>query len=531
MNTTASTRLARLSELFLAYAPWIAAVTLAVALVPRWIEASSTYINPDEAYYFAMGVADDPVETFWRSNRTHHPPLLPMLIHLTTRLTLSELSLRIFPLVAGLLLAWFAYRWLELVWGRTAGYIGLFLLAFSPTLISLSAQSRAYTLSILGAAVSLYWVERALRERSVRAMAGAAGGLYCAILSEYNAAFFAAAVGIYFLLRARTEKPSGAVWKAWAATQAGGILLYVLLVFTHVLPAATYLSPVGATGYLRSGFVQPGDNWIVFVVLGAAKQAAYVVSSHSVGALLLAFCATTLWVIFRRLPEVERVRAAPTLALPIVAVLAAAGGAAAGVHPLMFSRHASIVGFLIVLTAAPGAAYLMRGREWLVLPCLLAAVPVWASIARPDPNNIASFRHQRASMVNAAEFICGELSRGSWVLTEQEVWRPLRYYVHRAGCVAGADPETSEDPFRLHQASDYRFSDAAHLRESLKILVDENGLSGQDVWVVDGGWELLDDASDELGANVLARHDFGGAARILRVRVPLPASDSEPRTE
>jgi len=32
LNTTASTRLARLSELFLAYAPWIAAVTLAVAL-------------------------------------------------------------------------------------------------------------------------------------------------------------------------------------------------------------------------------------------------------------------------------------------------------------------------------------------------------------------------------------------------------------------------------------------------------------------------------------------------------------------
>ena len=61
-----------------------------------------------------------------------------------------------------------------------------------------SVEARAYTLALLAMAVALYLMDRAIEDSSVLKMAGFALALYVAILSDFSAAFFVVASGVYF---------------------------------------------------------------------------------------------------------------------------------------------------------------------------------------------------------------------------------------------------------------------------------------------------------------------------------------------
>lgn len=510
----------RLSEFFLAHANLIAAATLVPALIYRWAEATGTFLNPDEAQYFEMGVAERFVEMLRRSNETHHPPLIPILLYWTTRWTVAEWALRLFPMLAGVFGPWFVYRWLALVWNRTAGYLALVMLAYSPSLIWLGAQARGYTLALMGAAISLYGLERAMREREpLRPMLTAAAGLYLAIVSEFNTAFFAAAAGVYFLLRARTKNFSAGLWRMWAAIQAGGAALYVLLYFTHIRPAALNMSTDGARapgGYIYLGFPQDGENGLAFLIKGALRQAAYLGASIPIGAVFVVGCVLTLWLIWKRRDADERGRLAAMLALPAVSFLLAAAGAFAGFHPFMGSRHTTILLLPLVVTAAPGLARILRGREGLLLPLAVVVTAAWPVVGRHDPHNIPVVRHQRVDVIEAARTFCEQAPEGARILTDRAAWRVFRYYLTLEGCGPGFDPGSDGTRFRV-TIPRYTWWDERQPYGSLMELAAEDPKAAEETWIVDGGWNLVKFETRRFREITVERFEFNGAMRIVRV--------------
>lgn len=502
-----------------------AILTLALALVPRLIEAGSTYINPDESSYFTMGVGHTLVEVYHRSTATHHPPLFVFVLHAVTRISASELALRAVPILAGVTFPWFFYRWLGLVWSKAAGYLALVILAFAPHLISLSAQARGYTLALLGISVSLYCLERALREASTRWLLPATLALYLAILSEYFTSFFAAGAGVYFLLRVWGTKPKRAFLGAWATGQLGGVCIYVLLYFTHIQEIADTGSSIGAMeGFLRHGFPWPHTNALVFLVKGVVKQSTYLFASIPIGGLMLIPFAFGAWLLWQGQSPEDARKTRAILALATVPFAVAAASSFLRVHPFLNSRHTVILGIFVALLCSPALARWARSREWTILPAALLLVPLWHTAAVTDTHNIGPHRHRRHLMVQAADHIRNNLPQGAFVLTDAETKLIIDYYL--APGESNWDHRTPRSvSWTNHvQIVSYRYAwkgpddvqqDLAQLREEF------NPPPGQGIWMIEGGWFYNQFDSPEFQEVAEVDRRFGHAVSIFRFREPV----------
>jgi uncharacterized membrane protein len=179
----------------------IALAISAVALALRIIAASRTFLNPDEALHYFLINEPSLLLAYKASLSNAHPPLIYLLLYFAHLLGHSEWILRLPLVFAGTAFCWFAFKWTRELFGEPAGLFALIIAAFSPTLITLSAEVREYALMLFGMAAALYFLERAFKEKSVRTTGYFSLFLYFAILSHYSAAFFAFAVGVYALAR------------------------------------------------------------------------------------------------------------------------------------------------------------------------------------------------------------------------------------------------------------------------------------------------------------------------------------------
>src|SRR5260221_2842162 len=94
--------------------------------------------------------------------------------------------LRLPSVFAGTAFCWFTFKWLEISFSRTASFIALIVVAFSPTLIGLSAELREYSLLLFFMAAALYYFEAALREKTPREIWSLPVSFYLSILSHYS---------------------------------------------------------------------------------------------------------------------------------------------------------------------------------------------------------------------------------------------------------------------------------------------------------------------------------------------------------
>src|SRR5262245_37302851 len=124
-----------------------AAIVVVAGFYLRWRLASTTYLNPDEALHalLSFGLPDDS----WRralagSLTIVHPPLLIIVLHAVSKISRSEIALRMIPVLSGSLFPLVLFFWLRSVAGRIAAMTVLLVLTFSPHLISLSTQLRGY---------------------------------------------------------------------------------------------------------------------------------------------------------------------------------------------------------------------------------------------------------------------------------------------------------------------------------------------------------------------------------------------------
>jgi len=472
----------------------LAAVLVVIAgLALRLAEASRTYLNPDEALHFYVSLPKD-----WYRNllQVAHPPLLFFMLHGVLRVSSSELALRAVPVVAGSIFPWVAYRWVTKVRNAGAGFVALLILTFSPNLVSLSAQVRGYVLALLFAALAMLLVESAFETEAALRLVLFNFCLYLAILSEYSAAWFVGAAGVYVLMRGIDCRVSRRLWVIWGIGQVGALFLYAVLFRTAVAsPTATGVLHSVTPRYLKGAFPVAHENLLAFAGLGTMKQFAYTFSSIPLGSVAMVMFAVGLIVLWRSGSSPGgRGRRALAIAIP-VAFLLALTGAIVKVLPYGRSRHTVICCLFIAAGVGVGFEALLGKKRWVFAMMVAALVLSWLFIDEPDQNNISEIRHRRASMLAAANRLRSILPTNTPVLTDAETALLLRYYwcgareIESHKLVNGAT-EWRLDGFRIvWRRSDLRgidgfVTDVTTVRRAFDLP------PGDSLWVVDGGFEV-----------------------------------------
>src|ERR1700693_5577911 len=197
--------------------PWLqnhadtaaACVTLLAFLARLWT-ASGTFLNPDEALHFRLANQLSLHLASRQSLTASHPPLLILVLYFWRALGTSSLCLRMPSILAGVVFCWMFYTWLSRAAGKLAGMIGLLLVALLPPVVLLTSEVRQYALLLAFLASALYFLDDAFAKKSPGRMAASSLCLYFAMLSHYSAFWFAAALGLYALIRIFTERPAAA---------------------------------------------------------------------------------------------------------------------------------------------------------------------------------------------------------------------------------------------------------------------------------------------------------------------------------
>ena len=405
----------------------IALAISAVGLALRIIAANRTFLNPDEALHYFLIHEPSLLLAYRASLSNAHPPLIYFLLYFARFLGHSELLLRLPLVFAGTAFCWFTFKWTRELFGEPASLFALIVAAFSPTLISLSAEVREYALMLFGMAAALYFLERAFGEKSVRIMWYFSLFLYFAILSHYSAAFFAFALGVYALARFVDSACPRKVIASWAIGQAGALAIYLFLYLTHLSKIRNNLA-LWSTSFGDTLFrldqesifhFTRQNSWNIFLYLFAQRYVA--------AAMLVAFTASVVFFMVSDFLSARRDRSSRhtgiQLLLPFVAVWAAA---IAAIYPYVGSRHTTVLAPFAIAGASCLFAVICRQKLWAVafVAALLMAISNFYG-GRPEPG-IPDQR--REMMAGALNYLRQSVPEGDLILADMESTLPLAYY-------------------------------------------------------------------------------------------------------
>src|SRR5271169_6715408 len=267
----------------------IAAVLMGLGFCWRVWLAQATFFNTDEAWHYSVANQDSLLAAYKASLTLAHPPLMVFVLYFWRHLGTSDVMLRLPGVLAGTIFCWVFYKWLTVLFGRTAGWCGLIFAAFLPPMIVLSAELRQYSWMLMFAVSAAYSLERALDRNSARMMLLSSVCLYLAMLSHYSAFLFAAGLGIYAILRMFSRRPSASVMACWVAGQAIGVGLAAILYVTHiaklsaVYPVAQPLERFGDF-YLSDWYFHAGrDRLLPFLYRGTFGVFRFVFGQTGIG--------------------------------------------------------------------------------------------------------------------------------------------------------------------------------------------------------------------------------------------------------
>jgi len=481
----------------------VAIFVLLVGFLIRLWGATSSFVNPDEAYHALLSSPDNFRDLYASAVRSPHPPLFVILLHYIRQATTSDLGIRLIPLVAGTIMPWVMYRWIGRGWSKAAGLGALAILALTPELIQNSVEARAYTLALLAMAAALYLMDLAIEEGSVLKMVGFAAALYVAILSDFSAAFFVLASGVYFLTRIAEKRVTTGVRITWELSQVGAIVLYAILWVTQVDPLRSITgSRSDVEGWLREAYLQPGQNPLVFAVQNTAKQFAFVfplselppavgwLTAVPAAAAMLVFGAG-LWLLWRKSPPETIWHSRATVLLMVVPFAAACAAACVQLFPYGRTRHTVFLALFIA--AGVSIAVDKIGRRWIVPLVLLAAVaaPVWHAVEGRYKWDVGRIENKKEHMEEALAFLKKSVPPGAVVLTESELRVVLAYYLDRGVRlpeVNGTPSEERAGDFNLF-CGRWAFGTEDDLRNDLRLMRGTYGLGPEArIWVLDGGF-------------------------------------------
>jgi hypothetical protein len=473
----------------------LALVVTAAGFVARIFTATRSYLNPDEALHYLL-INEPSLFLAYKASLTNaHPPLVYLVLYFWHFLGRSELMLRLPLIFAGTAFCWFTFKWIQVLFGESASLIALIVVAFSPTLITLSAEVRQYALLLFCMTAALYFLERALKEKSLAIMWLFSIFLYLAILSHYSAAFFCLATGIYALARIADSGWPRKLASAWAVGQLGGVAIYVLLYVTHISKIRNNIS-VWATPFGNSFY--RFDQWDIFHFTRKNTWSIFqymFVQRYVAGAMLIGFIAGVAIFFFREFMPAPRNYGSRHIGIQLLFPFAAVWAAAiAGIYPYVGSRHTIVLAPFAIAAASFLFAAICRQKLWaaILVASLLAGISN-SDRNRPEPG-IAEADQRRELMTEAIDYLHQSAPEGDLILTDVAGSLPLAYYY------CGPEKELF---MSWSQAGFDQFSCNGHLIVTLHFwllrpdgldfpfekIVHERGLKpGKRVWIFQAGW-------------------------------------------
>jgi hypothetical protein len=422
----------RVDRWLLSHLNLIAALALAGGFALRLRAGLGTYLNPDEALHFVLVNQPSLVAAYKASLSNAHPPLYFVLLYFCRFLGTSEIMLRLPSMLAGAGAAWMAFRWIGAALGKTAGLFALILLAFSPTLIALGAEVRAYSVLLFWMAAALYFLERALQDRSASPLKWHAFFLYLAILTQYSALWFTIALGVYGLLRIRELPRRAAV--NWAALEIGAAAIYAVLYVTHISKLhGSAMEKEASQGWLRALYFQPHGHGAVAFLIHATQDLFQFLFASSLGGkvALFLFAAGALWLI---VAGTLQKKSRPLGALGVLLLLPFGLNFLAslwGAYPYGGTRHS----VFLILFATAGisliAAMVVHQKLWPVMVAAVLIVPLWNRHALPAPQQMSAREQKRDLMTGAIAYLGQRVPAGGRIFTDYQASIMLGYYLGR----------------------------------------------------------------------------------------------------
>ncbi len=518
----------------------VVAVILAVGFLVRIHAAWGIFLDPDEALHFFEANKNSLLQAYQASLIISHPPLLVILLHFWKGLGTSEIVLRLPSIIAGTLFCWVAFKWLTVLFGKTAGWIGLIFFTFLPPVIALSTEVRQYALLLVFATSAAYFLERALAENSTKLMALSALCLYLAMLSHYSAFLFAAALGGYTILRMAAKRPPARVIATWITEQVFALGIAAFLYFTHLRKLGEHYGGAQATrgwmggAYLHNSYFDPShSNLLLFVLARTGGVFQYVFGQLVVGDLAYPLFIVGIVLLLRRKSVPGKLGVDPRL-LGIFLLLPFALNCAvalAGRYPYGGTRHSA---FLLIFAVAGVSVFLAKvtgqriGRGIAVAILVVAVCNAFATHHQPY---MFPVDQNIAQMNGTIDFMRQHIAPTDAVFVDNQTGILLGHYLCQQ---KPFDLDRSVPGFRTFQCGgyrviatggeDFRFTAESFLRRWNEMIPKYGIQNGQPVWIVQAGWNI--DLTQELQMapefRDLKPQSFGRNISIFKLTVGQP---------
>jgi hypothetical protein len=481
--------------------PAAVVVTLLGFAVRLWT-ASGTFLNPDEALHFRLANQPTLALAYKESLTAAHPPLLTLVLYYWRSLGVSELWLRLPFVLASVAFCWIFYKWLTNAAGYLAGFIGLIFVAFLPPIVLLSAEIRQYPLLLVFLASALFFLDAAFAKNSAWRMAAFSLCLYLAMLSHYSAFLFAAALGMYALLRILAERPPGGLVTVWTAGQLGALALATLLYQTHLSKLSageskTALQAWKSDVYLSHSYFDPThDNPLTFLVGHTFGVFQYIFGQLAVGDAvgLLFVLGVVLLLTWKGVPGERSSRRSLGIFLLLPFAIAGVAGLAR-VYPYGGTRHAA---YLIIPGVAGISIAMVRlgaGRWGRGLAIAVFVLVACIAVGKPRPPRMDRADQSRAHMAAAIGFVRQNVDPSDLIFTDYQTDLILGHYLCRQRPISfDAAPASFEQfscgGYRVVSTDEklWRFW-ADNFIQEWPWFVQTYGLKpGKTVWIVQSGW-------------------------------------------
>ena len=519
------------------------AVTLLGLLARVWA-ASGTFLNPDEALHFRLANQVSLALAYKASLTAAHPPLLTLLLYFWRALGTSELWLRLPSVLAGVVFCWMFYKWLSKAAGSVAGLIGLLFVALLPPIILVAAELRQYSLLLAFLASALYFLDESFADNSTSQMLAFSFCLYLAMLFHYSAFLFAAALGIYALIRIFTGRPPARLIAAWAIGQCVALALALFLYKTHISKlgageSRTVLQGWMSEFYLHRSFFDPThDNRFTFLVGHTFGVFQYFFGQLAVGDVIgLVFVGgVVLLLLGKGFPNDRSDNRASSRQLGIFLLLPFAIAAAANlahVYPYGGTRH---VAFLIIPGVAGVSVAIVRlaadrwGRGLAIAALVLVACLAFGK-TRPPRMDRADQSH--ANMMAAMEFARQNMNPSEFIFTDYQTDLILGHYLCQQQPISIDSSPANFEQFScaghrivsVDYKTEWQFWADNFPKHWQQLVQAYNLKSGNTVWVIQAGWGI--DLPEDLRKSYAEFHDlrfesFGKNIQIFKMTVGQP---------